>query len=75
VPPRGKIFLEFIIHVASFIICGLLTYAAVKFVRNDTLIGGVTFLGISSWVPELILPLTFGLMTLRYGFRSLKAFL
>lgn len=75
VPSRGKIFLEVIIHVSSFIICGLLTFAAVKFVRNEALMGSVTFQGISSWIPELILPITFGLMTLRYGFRSLKTFL
>jgi TRAP-type C4-dicarboxylate transport system permease small subunit len=75
VPSRGKIVLEVIIQLSSFIICGLLTFAAVKFVRNEALTGSVTFLGIRSWVPELILPITFGIMTVRYGFRSLKTFL
>ncbi len=74
-PPRGRIFIEFIIHVTSFIVCGLLTFAAVKFVGNEALMGTVTFLGIRAWIPELILPVTFGLMTLRYGFQSLKTFL
>ncbi len=75
VPSRGKIVIEVIIHVSSFIICGLLTFAAVKFIRNEALMGNSTFLGIRAWVPELILPITFGLMTLRYGFQSLKTFL
>jgi TRAP-type C4-dicarboxylate transport system permease small subunit len=75
VPSRRKVFLEVIIDVSSFIICGLLTFAAVKFIRNEALMGSVTFLGIRAWVPELILPITFGLMTLRYGFQSLKTFL
>jgi TRAP-type C4-dicarboxylate transport system permease small subunit len=75
VPSRRKVFLEVIIDVSSFIICGLLTFAAVKFIRNEALMGTVTFLGIRAWVPELILPITFGLMTLRFGFRSLKTFL
>jgi len=75
VPGRGKIVIEGIIHVSSFIICGLLTFAAVKFIRNEALMGNSTFLGIRAWVPELILPITFGLMTIRYGFRSLKTFL
>ncbi len=74
-PPRGRIFIEFIIQVTSLIVCGLLTFAAVKFVRNEALMGTVTFAGISVWIPELILPITFGLMTLRYGFQSLKTFL
>jgi TRAP-type C4-dicarboxylate transport system permease small subunit len=75
VPSRRKIFLEVTIDVSSFIICGLLTFAAVKFIRNEALMGSVTFLGISAWIPELILPITFGLMTLRYGFRTLKTIL
>ncbi|MCJ7547645.1 MAG: TRAP transporter small permease [Deltaproteobacteria bacterium] len=75
VPSRGRIVIEGIIHVSSFIICGLLTFAAVKFIRNEALMGSVTFLGIRAWVPELILPITFGLMTLRFGFRFLKTFL
>jgi C4-dicarboxylate transporter DctQ subunit len=75
VPSRGRIVIEGIIHVSSFIICGLLTFAAVKFISNEALMGSVSFQGISSWILELILPITFGLMTLRYGFRSLKTFL
>ncbi len=75
VPSRKRIVIDFIIHFSSFIICGLLTFAAVKFVSNEALMGTVTFLGISAWIPELILPITFGLMTLRYGFQSLKTFL
>jgi C4-dicarboxylate transporter DctQ subunit len=75
VPARGKIFLEVIIQLFSFIICGLLTFAAVKFIRNEALTGSITFLGIRAWLPELILPVTFGLMTIRFGFRSLKIFL
>jgi len=75
VPSRRRIVIEGIIHVSSFIICGLLTFAAVKFIRNEALMGSVTFLEIRAWVPELILPITFGLMTLRFGFRSLKTFL
>jgi TRAP-type C4-dicarboxylate transport system permease small subunit len=75
VPSRRKVFLEVIIDVSSFIICGLLTFAAVKFIRNEALMDTVTFLGIRAWVPELILPITFGLMTLRFGFQALKTFL
>jgi C4-dicarboxylate transporter DctQ subunit len=71
----SKTVIEGIIHVSSFIICGLLAFAAVKVVRNEALMGTTTFLGISSWIPELILPITFGLMTLRYCFLALKTFL
>jgi TRAP-type C4-dicarboxylate transport system permease small subunit len=32
--------------------------------------GGTTFLEIPVWIPEAIIPITFALMTLRYGFRT-----
>jgi TRAP-type C4-dicarboxylate transport system permease small subunit len=75
IPSRSKVIVEGIIDVSSFIICGLLTFAAVKFIRNEALMGSITFVGIRSWIPELILPIAFGLMTIRYGFRCLKTFL
>jgi TRAP-type C4-dicarboxylate transport system permease small subunit len=34
--------------------------------------GNVTFLEIPSWIPGLILPVSFGLMALGFGFRSFR---
>jgi TRAP-type C4-dicarboxylate transport system permease small subunit len=34
--------------------------------------GNKAFLNIPAWIPEMILPITFGLMTLRFGLRSFK---
>jgi C4-dicarboxylate transporter DctQ subunit len=72
-PSAGKPFIDFITQLFSFFICGLLTVAALKFIRNEIQMGTVSFLGIPSWIPEAILPLTFGLMTLRFGLRSSKS--
>ena len=72
VPPWGKDLIELLTHLFSFVICGLLTFAALKFIKNEAQIGNVTFLGIPAWIPEIILPIIFGLMTLRFGLRSLK---
>jgi TRAP-type C4-dicarboxylate transport system permease small subunit len=72
VPSLAKIFIEFINHLFSFFICGLLTFAALKFVKNEAQMGNVILLGIPAWVPQIILPITFGLMAFRFGFRSLK---
>lgn len=77
-PSLGKPLIDFITQWASFIICGFLTIAALKFVKNESQMGTVSFLGIPSWIPGAILPVTFGLMTLRFGlrsFRSLSAFM
>ena len=71
-PPLGKDLIEFLTQLFSFFICGLLTYAAWKFIRNEAQMGTIAFLGIPAWIPEIILPLAFGLMALRFGLRSLK---
>jgi len=72
VPPLGKDLIEFLTHLFSFVICGLLTFAALKFIKNEVQMGNVAFLGIPAWIPEIILPIIFGLMTLRFGFRSFR---
>ena len=71
-PPRAKGAIERITHLFSSVICGLLTFAAIKFIRNEALMGSRTFWEIPTWVPGLILPATFALMTFRFGLRALK---
>jgi TRAP-type C4-dicarboxylate transport system permease small subunit len=72
-PSAIKPLINFITQLFSFFICCLLTVAALKFIRNEIQMGTISFLGIPSWIPEAILPLTFGLMTLRFGLRSFKS--
>jgi C4-dicarboxylate transporter DctQ subunit len=73
-PLLGKHIAALIIHVFAFFVCGGLAYAALKFINNELQLGDKTFLGIPAWVPELILPLTFVLMTFRFGLRAFKDF-
>jgi len=72
-PSLAKTFIEVITHLFSFLICGLLTFGALKFIKNESQMGSMAFLGIPSWIPEIILPMTFGLMTFRFGLRFLKS--
>ena len=71
-PSLGKEIVTLITHLFSFLICCLLIFAALKFLRNEIQMGNETFLNIPAWIPEMILPLTFGLMTFRFGLRSIK---
>jgi TRAP-type C4-dicarboxylate transport system permease small subunit len=73
-PPQGKGYIEAITDLFSSFICALLTFAALKFIRNEVQMGNVVFPGVPSWIAEIILPITLGFMTLRFGFRSLKNF-
>lgn len=72
---REKILIDTIIQFFSFFICVLLTYAAGKFINNEAHIGTTTFLGIPAWLPQTILPVTFGVMAFRFGLQCVKSFL
>jgi TRAP-type C4-dicarboxylate transport system permease small subunit len=71
-PSLGKNVVTLITHLFSFFVCCGLTYAALKFIKNEAQMGNMTFLNIPAWVPEMVLPITFGLMTFRFGLRSFK---
>lgn len=71
-PSQWKSLIEVITQLFSFFICGLLSFAALKFIKNEAQMGSVTFLGIPAWVPQIILPITFGVMAFRFGLHSFK---
>lgn len=71
-PSFGKNMVTLITDLFSFFVCGSLAYAALKFIKNEVQMGNKTFLDMPAWVPELILPVTFILMTFRFGLRSLR---
>ena len=71
---NGKSAIQFICHLSSAVICGLLTWAGIKFIWFEAQMGGTAFFNLPIWVPELIIPITFGLMTLRYTLRLINVF-
>jgi TRAP-type C4-dicarboxylate transport system permease small subunit len=66
--------IQTISHFSSAAICGLLTWAGIKFIWFEAQMGGTAFLKLPGWVPVLIIPVTFGLMTLRYTLRLINGF-
>jgi TRAP-type C4-dicarboxylate transport system permease small subunit len=73
-PSLGKAIIAGISHLFSFLICGLLTFASFKFIKNEAQMGNIAFFGIPSWILEVILPITFVVMTFRFGLRSVQSF-
>jgi TRAP-type C4-dicarboxylate transport system permease small subunit len=71
-PSLAKTWIEAITHLFSLFICGLLTFGALKFVKNEIQMKSIAFGEIPSWIPEIILPVTFGLMTFRFGLHFFK---
>lgn len=70
----GSSAIQAISHFSSAAICGLLTWAGIKFIWFEAQMGGTTFFQLPVWVPELIIPVTFGLMTLRYTLGLINEF-
>jgi TRAP-type C4-dicarboxylate transport system permease small subunit len=68
---HGSRYLKAISYLVSDFICGLLTFAGWTFVQNEAQMGGTIFLEIPLWIPQVIFPVTFALMTLRFGFSAL----
>ena len=66
--------IRLISHFFSAAICGLLTLAAIKFIRFEAQMGSIAFFKLPVWVPEIIIPVTFGLMTLRFAVRFFSEF-
>jgi len=59
-------YLKLVSQLVSAVICGLLTFAGWTFVQNEAQMGGVALLKIPIWILQMIIPITFGLMTLRF---------
>jgi C4-dicarboxylate transporter DctQ subunit len=54
-------------HLLSAFICGLLTLAALKFVRLEAQMGGTVFFRLPAWTPQVVIPITFALMAFRFA--------
>ena len=70
---NGRRYLKAFSHLVSAFICSLLTFAGWTFVQNEAQMGTTTFLEISAWIPQVIIPVTFALITLRFVFSFFAA--
>ena len=72
IPGTGGIAIQAISNFFSVVICGLLTLAGIKFVGFEAQMGSIVFFRFPAWVPEMIIPATFALMTLRFALHFLN---
>ena len=63
-----------IAHFFSAVVCGLLALAAVKFLLFEAQMGNTIFFNLPVWIPQIVIPVTFGVMTLRYAVRFMREF-
>jgi len=65
-PEQFMPLLRILLNFFSASVGGLLTYAAIKFVRDEALYGGRSLLNIPSWGLNIIYPVAFGIIALRF---------
>ncbi|MBW2489496.1 MAG: TRAP transporter small permease [Deltaproteobacteria bacterium] len=66
---RGNRYLRVISNLISALVCALLVFAGWTFVSNEAQMGDTTFLQIPIWIPQIIIPVAFAMMTLRFFVR------
>lgn len=59
-----------IAHLFSATVCGTLAYASYRFIAEEIAFGGSAILTIPSWCWNLVFPVAFSLMSLRYGIET-----
>lgn len=69
----GRRYLAAASQLCAFVVCTAMTWAALKFVRDDAQIGNRTFLDLPTWILETIIPAAFAVMSLRFLLRAIKA--
>jgi len=65
-PESYKLWLQALLNFFSAGVCSVLTYAAITFVRDEATYGGRALLEIPSWGLNLVFPLAFGIISLRF---------
>ena len=69
-PARIGLISEAIGSFISFLVCAVLFWASWNFVRGERLAANIAFASIPYWCLELIFPMGFALMALRFLFRA-----
>ncbi|MET0084051.1 MAG: TRAP transporter small permease [Sedimenticola sp.] len=65
-PPQVRAAVHLVTDLFAAAVCALLAYHAARFVLFEREDGTLLFLSIPAWVGELVLPIGFGIMALRF---------
>jgi TRAP-type C4-dicarboxylate transport system permease small subunit len=67
-PQRAKPYLQFLVDIFSVVVCGILVYASYQFVSIEYEGGGtIPFFNIPVWMMEVVIPVGFSIITLRFA--------
>jgi len=73
-PKNGQLIADAVVELFTAVISGIITYHSARFVLSEYEYKVIAFDSIPAWICELILPIAFGMITLRYLAHSLDDF-
>lgn len=66
-PGRLKLAVKVFTHLFTAVICGIVTWHSAQFVQTSHEFGDVLMGTVPAWIPQLVLPVGFGLICYRYS--------
>jgi TRAP-type C4-dicarboxylate transport system permease small subunit len=70
-PKTGRRIASLITHLFSSFICGIISYYSWQFVMSEKVDGIIAFGSIPAWLCEIIIPISFAVMSVRFAARCL----
>jgi len=74
-PDKVKTLSKIVINGFTAVICGIVTWHSVLFVQTSREFGDLLMGGVPAWLPQLILPVGFGLICYRYSLFVIQSLL
>ena len=71
-PRRWRLGLGLLLNTAALVLCALLVQAAWGLVRSEYAAGTMLTFGVPAWLAQSIIPLGFGMITLRFALRLVE---
>jgi TRAP-type C4-dicarboxylate transport system permease small subunit len=65
---KSRLGLSLVNNLFSALVCGIITWHAVRFVYMEWQVDSKLFSSLPAWLGEVIIPIGFGIMTLRFLF-------
>jgi TRAP-type C4-dicarboxylate transport system permease small subunit len=73
-PDRIKLGVKIVIHIFTALVCGVVAWHSMQFVQLSREFGDVLMGSIPAWLPQMVLPIGFGLICYRYSLFVIKGF-
>lgn len=74
-PERAGLAVKVVLHAFTASVCAVVAWYSVLFVQTSHEYGDVILGGVPAWIPQLVLPVGFGLICYRYLLFSLQGLL